>query len=65
MPSGAEPGGGVLFSTVGSKGEGTEGAVTGRSGAEAGPNRFQDIAATAMITPVMSSAMAGQRLRDD
>lgn len=65
MPSGAAPGGGVLFSTVGSKGEGTAGAVACCSGADAGLNSFQDNAATATAAPVMRSAMAGQgRLRD-
>ena len=65
MPSGAAPGGGFLFSTVGSKGEGTEGAAAGCSGVEAGPNHLMDIAAMATAAPVMRSAMAGQRLRDD
>ena len=65
MPSGAAPDGGVLFSTVGSKGEGTAGAVAVCSGGDAGLYSFQVNAATAKAAPAMRSAMAGQgRLGD-
>lgn len=65
MPSGAGPGGGVLFSTVGSNGELLAGADDDMAWDEPRPNHFQVNAATATAAPVMMSAMTGQRRRDD